>query len=88
MSTEPQPTPLVSKKGIVIDLVLTACFFLFMREVLVPHVPSQDPLAVNIVSSMTAFCMSGVFWLAAGMFRVTLVDYQRNQKSVVHYQTL
>jgi hypothetical protein len=81
MSTEPQPTPLVSKKGIVIDLVLTACFFLFMREVLVPHVPSQDPLAVNIVSSMTAFCMSGVFWLAAGMFRVTLVDYQRNQKS-------
>jgi len=81
MSTEPQPCPLVSKKGIVIDLVLTACFFLFMREVLVPHVPSQDPLAVTIVSSMTAFCMSGVFWLAAGMFRVTLVDYQRNQKS-------
>ena len=81
MSKEPQPTPLVSKKGIVIDLALTACFFLFMREVLVPHVPSQDPLAVNIVSSMTAFCMSGVFWLAAGMFRVTLVDYQRNQKS-------
>jgi len=81
MSTEPQPSPLVSKKGIVIDLVLTACFFLFMREVLVPHVPSQDPLAVTIVSSMTAFCMSGVFWLAAGMFRVTLVDYQRNQKS-------
>lgn len=81
MPTEPKPTPLVSKKGIVIDLVLTACFFLFMREVLVPHVPSQDPLAVNIVSSMTAFCMSGVFWLAAGMFRVTLVDYQRNQKS-------
>jgi len=81
MSTEPQPSPLVSKKGIVIDLVLTACFFLFMREVLVPHVPSQDPLAVTIVSSMTAFCMSGVFWLATGMFRVTLVDYQRNQKS-------
>jgi hypothetical protein len=81
MSAEPQPTPLVSKKGIVIDLALTACFFLFMREVLVPHVPSQDPLAVNIVSSMTAFCMSGVFWLAAGMFRVTLVDYQRNKKT-------
>jgi hypothetical protein len=80
MSKEPQPTSLVSKKGIVIDLALTACFFLFMREVLVPHVPSQDPVAVTIVSSMTAFCMSGVFWLAAGMFRVTLVDYQRNKK--------
>jgi hypothetical protein len=50
-----------------------------MREVLIPHVPSQDPLAVNIVSSMTSFCMSGVFWLALGMFRVTWVDYNRNK---------
>ena len=80
MSSEPTTTPLVSKKGTVIDLLLTVCFFLFMREVLIPHVPSQDPMAVNIVASMTSFCMSGVFWLAAGMFRVTLVDYQRSKK--------
>ena len=79
MTEEPSSPPLVSKKGIVIDLFLTVLFFLFMREVLVPHVPSQDPLAVTIVSSMTAFCMSGVFWLATGMFRVTLVDYLRNK---------
>jgi hypothetical protein len=50
-----------------------------MREILVPHVPSQDPTTIAIVSSMTSFCMSGVFWLAAGMFRVTLVDYLNNQ---------
>ena len=50
-----------------------------MREVLVPHVPSQEPTKIVIVSSMTTFCMSGVFWLAAGMFRVTLVDYLNNQ---------
>ena len=80
MSVDSSPQPLVSKKGIVIDLILTVLFFLFMREVLIPHVPSQDPLAVNIVSSMTLFCMSGVFWLAAGMFRVTLVDYQKSQQ--------
>jgi heme/copper-type cytochrome/quinol oxidase subunit 2 len=80
MSVDSSPQPLVSKKGIVIDLILTVLFFLFMREVLIPHVPSQDPLAVNIVSSMTSFCMSGVFWLAAGMFRVTLVDYQKSQQ--------
>jgi hypothetical protein len=79
MSENSSPQPLVSKKGILIDLGLTVLFFLFMREVLIPHVPSQDPLAVNIVSSMTSFCMSGVFWLAAGMFRVTLVDHMRNQ---------
>tara|TARA_B100002019_G_scaffold200290_1_gene173603 strand:+ start:4614 stop:4865 length:252 start_codon:yes stop_codon:yes gene_type:complete len=79
MSEDSTPQPLVSKKGLVIDLILTALFFFFMREVLIPHVPSQDPLAVNIVASMTSFCMSGVFWLAAGMFRVTLVDHLRNQ---------
>ncbi|MEK9772622.1 MAG: hypothetical protein VW907_02005 [Opitutae bacterium] len=79
MTENSSPQPLVSKKGTVIDLALTVIFFLFMREVLVPHVPSQDPLAINIVSSITSFCMSGVFWLAAGMFRVTLVDHLRNQ---------
>ena len=73
--------PLVSKKGLAFDLILTVAFFLFMREVLVPHVPSEDPLAVNIVSSMTSFCMSGVFWIALNMFRVTLVDYSRRQGS-------
>ncbi len=79
MSEDSSNQPLISKKGTVIDLLLTVLFFFFMREVLIPHVPSQDPLAVNIVSSMTSFCMSGVFWLAAGMFRVTLVDHLRNQ---------
>jgi len=79
MTEESSSPKLISKKGVVIDLILSVIFFLFMREVLIPHVPSQDPLAVNIVSSMTSFCMSGVFWLAAGMFRVTLVDYLHNQ---------
>ena len=79
MTEEPSSPKLICKKGVVIDLILSVIFFLFMREVLIPHVPSQDALAVNIVSSMTSFCMTGVFWLAAGMFRVTLVDYLRNQ---------
>jgi len=79
MTDNPENLPLISKKGLIFDLVLTVIFFFFMRDVLIPHVPSQDPTAVNIVASMTSFCMSGVFWLAASMFRVTLVDYQRNR---------
>jgi len=71
--------PLVSKKGIVVDLFLSLIFFFFMREVLVPHVPSQDPSAILIVSSMTSLCMTGVFWIAANMLRVTWVDYSRRQ---------
>ena len=72
---------LFSKKGIVLNLVLSVLFFLFMREVLVPHVPSQDPKAVMVVSSMTSFCMTGVFWIAANMFLVTWVDYSQKKKS-------
>jgi hypothetical protein len=79
MSKDPAQ-PLVSKKGVLIDLGLSVLFFLFMREVLVPHVPSQDPTSVLIVSSMTALCMTGVFWIAANMFRVTRVDYNQRKK--------
>lgn len=71
--------PLVSRLGSVVDLGLTLLFFLFMREMLVPHVPSHDPFTILLVSGMTAFCMSGVFWLAAGMLRVTWIDYLRRQ---------
>jgi hypothetical protein len=81
MSEDSPKPPLVSRTGTAVDLFLTVLFFFFMRDVLAPHVPSQDPLAINIVSSMVSFCMSGVFWLAAGMLRVTWVDYLRNQQA-------
>ena len=78
--SENSDQPLVTKKGIATDLVLSVLFFLFMREVLVPHVPSQDPTAVLVVSSMTSLCMTGVFWIAANMLRVTWVDYNRSKE--------
>jgi len=73
--------PLVSKFGIITDLILTVVFFLFMTYVLGSRVPSQDPITIKVVSGMTALCMSGVFWIAANMFRVTRVDYQRRKKA-------
>ena len=49
--------------------------------VLRPHVPSEDPKAVLIVSGMASLCITGIFWLATNMFRVTLVDFQRSKKN-------
>ena len=80
MSNDAEQT-IFSTKGVVLNSVLSIIFFLFMREVLVPHVPSQDPTAIMIVSSMTSFCMTGVFWIAANMFLVTLVDYNQKKKN-------
>ena len=77
---EEEEKPLFTKFGSGIILFITIGFFLFMRGVLMPHVPSQDPDAVNIVASMTSFCMTGVFWIAANMFGVTWVDYSRRKK--------
>jgi hypothetical protein len=80
MSDQAEDKPLVSKTGIVVDLILSIAFFLFMFWVLMPHVPSYDPKTIYIVAGMTSLCMTGVFWIAANMFRVTLVDYQRKNK--------
>ena len=80
MSDE-EEKPLVSRFGKITDFILSVIFFLFMwLSVLKPHVPSEDPMVVNYIAAMTAFCMTGVFWLAANMFRVTLVDFQRRKK--------
>lgn len=79
MSEDSEKT-LFTFKGVIIDLVLSVIFFYLMRKILVPHVPSQDPTAVLIVSSMTSFCMTGVFWIAANMLRVTWVDYNRRKQ--------
>ena len=49
MSNDAEQT-IFSTKGVVLNSVLSIIFFLFMREVLVPHVPSQDPTAIMIVS--------------------------------------
>ena len=78
---EEEEKPLFTKSGSGIILVITIGFFLFMRGVLMPHVPSQDPDAVYIVARMTSFCMTGVFWIAANMFGVTWVDYSRRKKN-------
>jgi hypothetical protein len=80
MSSDAEQT-IFSTKGVVLNSVLSIIFFLFMREVLVPHVPSQDPTAIMIVSSMTSFCMTGVFWITANMLLVTWVDYNQKKKN-------
>ena len=71
--------PLVSKAGIGFDLFLASLFFLFMREVLAGHVPSEDPTAITVVSTMSSIAMTGIFWIATNMLRVTWVDYYRNR---------
>lgn len=55
---------------LVVDLALTAAFFVYIFGVVKTHVPSLDPKMVTFWGAMAAACMSGVFWLAWQMVKV------------------
>jgi hypothetical protein len=67
---------LVTKQGAIIDVVLTVIFFVAMTNVLKNHVPwvEAGEFAVLLGGAYAAACLSGVFWLALSLFRVTLAD--------------
>lgn len=64
--------------GVLIDAALAFVFFLvFTFFVLPPHVPGHDTVLLYAFSAFTAFCLSMVFWMALGLFRVTLADHKQ-----------
>lgn len=67
---------LVTKTGAVIDLAVTALFFVWMTGILRKHVPWEEAgeTAVLLGAAYCSLCLSGVLWLALSLFRVTLVD--------------
>lgn len=77
---------LVTKQGILVDLVLTVLFFTFLMTPkigswtnpvgIIKHVPwTEAPQwAILAGAAYCSVCLSGVFWMALTLFRVTLVD--------------
>jgi hypothetical protein len=58
--------------NLVLDAALTLVAFAIFFVVCRTHVPSEDPRMVNLWGAITALCLTGVFWLALQMFKVTL----------------
>lgn len=54
-------------------------FFTWFLRDFVPLNEKQDPIYGWLLGGFTAACISGVFWLAANMFSVVLVDYQKRK---------
>jgi len=67
---------LVTKQGAIVDVILTVIFFVIMTSVLKNHVPwvESGEVAVLLGGAYASACLSGVFWLALSLFRVTLAD--------------
>lgn len=67
---------LIRKSDFIVDIFLVGAFFAYMFSVVRTHVPSTDPVMINLWGGITAACMSAVFWLACWMLRV-VARYQK-----------
>ncbi len=78
---------LITKQAVIIDLVLTVVFFVWITSILKKHVPWSEagPTAVLLGAAYCGLCLAGVFWMALNLFRVTLAD-QMLQKTVAGKQ--
>jgi hypothetical protein len=67
---------LITKLAVVIDLVLTVVFFVWITSILKKHVPWSEAgeTAVLLGAAYCGLCLAGVFWMALNLFRVTLAD--------------
>jgi hypothetical protein len=65
---------LVTRRGMIIDLVLTAIFFVIMSQFLRSNVMDEREAVVTFFAAYTALCVSGVFWLALQLFRAVFAD--------------
>jgi len=67
---------LITKQAVVIDLVLTVVFFVWITSILKKHVPWSEAgeTAVLLGAAYCGLCLAGVFWMALNLFRVTLAD--------------
>jgi hypothetical protein len=65
--------------NVVLDTILTLIAFVIAFFVCRPHVPSHDPVMINLWGALAGSCITGVFWLAMQMFKTTL-RAQRDRK--------
>lgn len=71
-------TPLFGM-GTLVSLAATGVFFMIMVFALRSHVPAETLIYQIAFASYGSACMSGVFWIATQLFRVTLMDQLSNR---------
>ena len=73
---------LVTPMGALIDVAIAGGVFVaFCFFIIPPHVPFYNPVWKFLFSAYTSTVMAGFAWLALCLFRVTLVDQLRAEKS-------
>ncbi|HEY9155199.1 MAG TPA: hypothetical protein VIM69_08720 [Opitutaceae bacterium] len=83
MSSSEKPATaqkLVTPLSLLVDAILCIAFFIYEYTVMSAHVPSYDKTNIAIWATLTALCLTGVFWLAVQMFRVVYRFQRENPR--------
>lgn len=72
---------LISKGGILFDLIITLIFGIYMTWVCSHHVPGASMESTRwIFGAFAAIPVTGTFWLALSLGRVTIIDMIRRRR--------
>ena len=77
---------LITRGGIIFDLIISVIFFIGMLPIISEHVPDDRPLWVNIFGTYTTFGLTLVFWMVLQFLRVTWKDQRLRKKAVAQIQ--
>jgi hypothetical protein len=80
-SSDHDQRKLVSPIWIVLHLIPTAIFFVYMQHVCYNHTPDWSEMNKQLAGAYTALSLTGVFWLCLQGFHVTVVDQVRRKKA-------
>lgn len=72
---------LLSKLGIIFDLVITVVFGIFMTWLCSHHAPPLAKASTRwMVGFFAAIPVTGTFWLGMCLFRITVMDMLNSRK--------
>lgn len=70
----------IGKKFLGLSIVLSLVFWASFTRLLLPFVPAETPGWAYFFSGFTAFCLTGVFFLAVHMFQLVLQEHRKARR--------
>ena len=70
----------IGKKFIGLSIVLALVFWASFTRLLLPFVPAEAIGTQYLFAGFTAFCLTGVFYIATHMFRLVLQEQRKAKR--------
>ena len=70
----------IGKKFIGLSIVLALVFWACFTRMLLPFVPTESPSWQYAIAGFTAFCLTGVFYMAQHMFQLVRKEHLKARR--------